>query len=437
MTAKILENEKNTVKMELRIPKDDFQDAMNQAYKKNKKHFTIQGFRKGKAPRKVIEAHYGKGVFLEDAIEIAFPKVYKDALDETKIEAVTRPELKKVDEVNDDGAVFIVEVGVKPEVKLGEYKGAEISPLEADVKDEAVDAKLKEMQNQNARIITEDDAEAKEGDTVVIDYEGFADGEAFEGGKAEGYSLELGSHTFIPGFEEQLIGVKAGDEKEVKVTFPEEYHAEDLKGKEATFKVKVIEVQVKELPALDDEFAKDVSEFDTLDELKKDTAEQLAKEQKRQRKIDAETKAIDRAIETSELDVPDLMVQEEIDQNMENMEKQMQGQGITLDDYLKYTGSTKEDFRNTMKPDAEKNIKAELVLAAIAEAEAIEATDEEMDKEIKQYADAFNHEFEAYKKTLDDRMKEYIGANVKRRKTIDFLVENATQTEAASESAEA
>lgn len=437
MTAKILENEKNTVKMELRIPKDDFQDAMNQAYKKNKKHFTIQGFRKGKAPRKVIEAHYGKGVFLEDAIEIAFPKVYKDALDETKIEAVTRPELKKVDEVNDDGAVFIVEVGVKPEVKLGEYKGAEISPLEADVKDEAVDAKLKEMQNQNARIITEDDAEAKEGDSVVIDYEGFADGEAFEGGKAEGYSLELGSHTFIPGFEEQLIGVKAGDEKEVKVTFPEEYHAEDLKGKEATFKVKVIEVQVKELPALDDEFAKDVSEFDTLDELKKDTAEQLAKEQKRQRKIDAETKAIDRAIETSELDVPDLMVQEEIDQNMENMEKQMQGQGITLDDYLKYTGSTKEDFRNTMKPDAEKNIKAELVLAAIAEAEAIEATDEEMDKEIKQYADAFNHEFEAYKKTLDDRMKEYIGANVKRRKTIDFLVENATQTEPAAESAEA
>jgi len=427
MTAKIVKNEKNTVTMEFSIPKEEFQDAINQSYKKNKNYFTVQGFRKGKAPRKVIEAHYGKGVFLEDAIEFAFPPAYRAAVEETKIDAVTRPDLEKVDEVSEDGATFIVKVGVRPEVTLGEYKGAEIDGLEPVISDEDIDAKLKEMQNQNARMIDSDEAPAKDGDTVNIDYEGFVDGEAFDGGKDTGYSLELGSHTFIPGFEEQLVGAKAGDDVEVKVTFPEEYHAEELKGKEAVFKVKVNGVQTKELPELDDEFAKDVSEFDTLDELKKDVSEKLEKEKRQQLRYDAENKVMEKAIETAEMEISDLMMEEEIDRSVEQMEQQMQGQGISLDDYLKYTGSDREKFRETMRPEAERNIKAEMVLSAIAEAEKIEATEEEMDAEIKTYADAFQHEFESYKEKLDDRMRGYIEAGVKRKKTVDFLVDAAEQ----------
>ena len=276
MTAKILENEKNVVKLEMSIPQDKFQKAMDQSYKKNKKYFTIQGFRKGKAPRKVIEAHYGKEVFLEDAIEFAFPETYQDAIKEVEIDPVTRPSLEKVEDVGDNGATFIVKVAVKPEVKLGDYKGAEIPVLEQPVDDADVEARLKQMQNQNSRLVTDDQAEAKSGDTVVIDYEGSVDGVPFDGGKDEGYSLELGSNTFIPGFEDQLVGVKAGEDKDVNVTFPEDYHAEDLKGKDAVFKVHVVEVQRKELPELDDEFAKDVSECDTLDELKNELMDKIA-----------------------------------------------------------------------------------------------------------------------------------------------------------------
>lgn len=430
MTAKILENEKNTVTMELTIPKDDFQDAINQSYKKNKKHFTIPGFRKGKAPRKVIEAHYGKGIFLEDAIDFAFPKAYQAALDETKIDVVSRPQLQKVDKIGEDGAVFIIDVAVRPEVKLGDYKGAEIEPLDSEVSDEAVAEKLQDMVNQNARIITDDEEEAKKGDIVVIDYKGFVDGEAFEGGEDEGYSLELGSNTFIPGFEDQLIGVKAGDDKEVNVTFPEVYHSEDLQGKDATFKVHVVEVQRKEYPELDDEFAKDVSEFDTLEELTKDTAEKLKKDQDRQRRYDAETKVVEKLVETSEMEIPDLMVEEEVDRNMEQIERQMQGQGMTLDDMLKYTGMSREDYRKNLKEDAEKNIRSELALQAVTEAEKIEPTEEEMDEEIHQYSDAFNHDFESYKKEMDDRMRDYISDTIKRRKTLDFLIDAAVQKEA-------
>lgn len=427
MSAKVLETEKNIATLEIVIEKDDFQAAMKQSYNKNKKYFSVQGFRKGKAPRKIIEAHYGKGVFLEDAIDFAFPKAYKAALDDTKIEAVTRPELDKVDDVSDDGATFIVKVGVKPAVVVKDYKGAEIESLEAVVSDEDIAAKLAEMQNQNARIISDEEAQAKTGDTVDIDYEGFVNDEPFIGGKDEGYSLELGSNTFIPGFEEQLVGVKTGDEVEVKVTFPEEYHAENLKGQDAIFKVKVNEVKVKELPELDDEFAKDVSEFDTLEELKADTAEKLKEQKTQMLRQKAEQAVIENAVNNAELEVPYIMIEEEADRSMESMEQQMKGQGITLDDYFKYTGSTREDFRENMKPEAEKNIKVDLVLAEIAEAEKIEVTEEEMDAEIKVYADAFNHNFEEYKKTVDDRMREYLDANIKRKKTVDFLVDAASQ----------
>ncbi|WP_329886612.1 trigger factor [Pseudoramibacter faecis] len=429
MTAKILKNEKNVVTLEMSIPKDNFQKAMDQSYKKNKKYFTVQGFRKGKAPRKVIEAHYGKGVFLEDAIEFAFPEAYQNAIAETKIEPVTRPALDKVDDVSDDGAVFVVSVAVKPEVTLGDYKGAEIPVLEPTVEDTDIEERLKKMQDQNSRLVTDDEAEAANGDTVVIDYEGFIDGETFDGGKDEGHSLELGSNTFIPGFEDQLIGVKSGDDKEVHVTFPEDYHTADLQGKDAVFKVHVVEVQRKELPELDDEFAKDVSEFDTLDEVKDDLRSKIAEEKKNAQLNVARTQALEHAVETAEIDVPDMMVEEEVDRQFDNMRQQMSGQGLSMDDYFKFTGQSREVFKESIAPDAIKNIKADLVLEAIGKAEGIEPTEEETDDEIKEYAQAFNQEFDQYKESLDDRMKEYITDSVRRRKTLDMLVDTAKQIE--------
>jgi trigger factor len=433
MTAKILENEKNVVKLEMSIPKDKFQEAMDQSYKKNKKYFTIQGFRKGKAPRKVIEAHYGKEVFLEDAIEFAFPETYQEAIKEIEIEPVSRPSLEKVENVGDDGATFVVKVAVKPEVKLGEYKGAEIPVLEEPVSDEDVQKRLEQMQNQNSRLVTDDKEAAKKGDTVVIDYEGSIDGEPFDGGKDEGYSLELGSNTFIPGFEDQLVGVKAGEDKDVNVTFPEDYHAEDLKGKAALFKVHVVEVQRKELPAIDDEFAKDVSEFDTLDELKEDLKGKIAEEKKEAKLNTARQKALDYAIEHAEMDIPEMMIDEEVDRDYENLKRQMSGQGLSMENYFKFTGQSKEVFRQSMAPDAEKNIKADLVLEAIGKAENIEPSEEEIDNEIKEYAHAFNQEFDKYKESLDDQMLEYIADTIKRRKALDLLVDSAKQVEDAED----
>ncbi|MBQ3335354.1 MAG: trigger factor [Eubacteriaceae bacterium] len=429
MSAKILETEKNTVTLEFNIPKDIFQKAIERAYKKNKKHFTIQGFRKGKAPRKIIEAHYGKGIFWEEAIDFAFPDAYRAAVEESDLDVITQPILKKIDELSQDGATLTVEVGVRPTVTLGEYKGLEINPLKEDITQDMIAGRLKAMQNQNARQITVDDA-AKEGDTVVIDYEGFMNDEPFEGGKDTDYSLELGSHTFIPGFEEGLIGAKADTDVDVKLTFPEEYHADNLAGQDAVFKVHVHEVQRKELPDLDDEFAKDVSEFDTLQELTQDVADKLQKEQDQQRRINAENKVIEEAVANAEVDIPDALVEEEANRSMQQMEQQIAGQGMSFDDFLKYTGSSREQYLENLKPDAERNIKADFVLNAIANAEDIKPTEEELDKEIKDYADAFNHDFESYKASLDENTKTYIEASIVRRKTVDFLVENAVETKA-------
>ena len=433
MSVKILETENNTVTLEFNIPKDIFQAAIERAYQKNKKHFTIQGFRKGKAPRRIIEAHYGKGIFLEDAIDFAFPDAFRAAIEEAALDIITQPTLKKIDELSHDGATLVVEVGVRPEVTLGEYKGIEIKPLKEDVTEDMIAARLKAMQNQNARQVTVDD-EAKEGDTVVIDYEGFVNDEPFEGGKDTDYSLELGSHTFIPGFEEGLIGAKADSDVDVKLTFPEEYHADNLAGQDAVFKVHVHEVQRKELPELDDEFAKDVSEFDTLQELTQDVADKLQKEQDQQRRIDAENTVIEAAVNNAEVVIPEALIEQEAHRSMQQMEQQIAGQGMNFDDFLKYTGSSREQYVENLKPDAEKNIKADFVLNAIAEAEDIKPTEEELDKEIKEYADAFNHDFESYKASLDENTKAYIEASIIRRKTVDFLVDNAVETKQETES---
>ena len=337
------------------------------------------------------------------------------------------PELEKVDQVGEDGAVFIVNVGIKPEITLKDYKGAKIQKLDQEVTEEEIADKMVELQNKNARTISLEDGEAKLGDVVNIDYKGFVGDEAFMGGEDKGHNLELGSNTFIPGFEEQLVGVKLGEDVDVKVTFPEEYHAENLKGKDAVFKVKVNEIQVKELPELDDEFVMDISEFNTLDELKADEAKKLQEQKTARLRGEAEMAVIEYALEQAELEIPELMIREEAERSLKSMEQQIQAQGISMDDYFKYMGTNREAFLETIKPDAEKNIKVELILAKIAEAEEVLATEEEINEEIKKYADAFQKEFEEYKETVDERMKEYLDSNIKRKKTIDLLVETAVQ----------
>ena len=421
MSAKELSNEKNIVSVEITVSAEDFQKAIKQSYNKNKKHFTIQGFRKGKAPRKLIEAHYGKGVFYEDAIDFAFPGAYKDALEELKIEPVTRPELQEVKEASEDGAVFIVNIGLKPAATLGEYKGAEIESLEAVITDEDIDAEITRMAGMNARIITDENAEAKKGDTVIIDFVGSIDGVPFDGGAGRDYTLELGSNVFVPGFEDQLVGAKAGEEIDVKVTFPEDYHQEDVAGKDAVFKTTIKEVQVKELPEIDDEFAKDVSEFDTLDELKVSVAEKLKEQKTAELRRSAENKVIDFAVQNAEIEIPYLMVEEELDRTLDTYDRQLSSQGLSLNDYLGYMGSNVEQFREGMKADVERNIKADFVLTEIAETEKLEPTEEELEEEIKRYAASMQQDFEEFKKTVNETMESYMKTDIKRRKAIDFL----------------
>lgn len=425
MSAKELSNEKNIVSVEITVSAEDFQKAIKQSYNKNKKHFTIQGFRKGKAPRKLIEAHYGKGVFYEDAIDFAFPGAYKDALEELKIEPVTRPELQEVKEASEDGAVFIVNIGMKPAATLGEYKGAEIESLEAVITDEDIDAEITRMAGMNARIITDENAEAKKGDTVIIDFVGSIDGVPFDGGAGRDYTLELGSNVFVPGFEDQLVGAKAGEEIDVKVTFPEDYHQEDVAGKDAVFKTTIKEVQVKELPEIDDEFAKDVSEFDTLDELKVSVAEKLKEQKTTELRRSAENKVIDFAVQNAEIEIPYLMVEEELDRTLDTYDRQLSSQGLSLNDYLGYMGSNVEQFREGMKADVERNIKADFVLTEIAETEKLEPTEEELEEEIKRYAASMQQDFEEFKKTVNETMESYMKTDIKRRKAIDFLVDAA------------
>lgn len=426
MSTTVESIEKNIATLKIEINPEEFSKAVNKSYDKNKKRFSVPGFRKGKVPKKIIEAHYGQNVFLEDAIDFAFPSAYEGALKETEIKPVTRPDLEKIEKMSEDeGATFIVKVGVKPEITLGDYKGAEIESLEPVISEEEMSAELAKMQDQNSRLITLDEGVVKDGDTVTIDYEGFENGEAFIGGKDTDYDLIIGSGNFIPGFEEQLIGVELGEETTVKLSFPEDYHAENLKGKAAEFKVQVKGIKEKELPELDDEFAKDTSEFDTLDELKADVEKRLKEVKLTQLKGAAESAAVKFAVDSVEIDIPYIMVEEEVDRNLENFEVQIKQQGISLEDYFKFTNVNRDDFRNNLKGDAELNIKTELVLAKISELETIEATEEEIDEEIKVYADAYGHDFEEYKKDLNDRMLEYLKSNIKRRKTVDMLVEVA------------
>ncbi len=420
--------EKNKVKIEIQVDAQDFEKAMNKSYIKNKGRFVIPGFRKGKAPRAIIERYYGEAVFYEDAFNEIFPEAYSKAIEENNIEPVDQPELDIKQIGGGQNLIFTASVTVKPEVELGQYKGIEVEKLEYNVTDEDVESAIKAMQERYARWNTVEDAVVKEGDLVTLDFSGTVDGEPIEGGSAERYPLEIGSGSFIPGFEEQLIGLKPGDEKEINVTFPEDYGNEDLKGKEAVFKVKIHEVKEKELPELDDEFAKDVSEFDTLDEYRASVRERLENQVKQEAKNLMEAQLIARIADATEIDIPEVMVERQIDNILMDLELSLYYRGMNLQRYLEAINTSMEDFRAQYRDQAYTRVKNALILEKIAQVENIEATEEDVDKELEELAKqrqiTLEEAREQYADNLDD-----IKNTIQIRKTIDFLMDNAVFVE--------
>lgn len=423
----VLKNkENNKVTFHIEVTPEEFEEAVQSAYLKNRHRFIIPGFRKGKAPRKIIELNYGESIFYEDALNSILPKAYEEAIEKLNIEPVDNPEID-IEELEKGKTVVIsVEVTVKPEVKLGDYKNIEVEKVEYNVTDEDVEKELKTIQEMNARIIDASDRETKEGDILTIDFKGFVDGEQFEGGTAENQTLELGSNTFIPGFEEQLIGKKKGDTVEVKVTFPEDYFEESLKGKDATFEVTIHDVKEKELPELDDEFAKDVSEFDTLEEYKKDIREKLEKNAKDREKIDFENKVIEKVVDNAEVDIPEAMIEHQIEHEMQEFSYRLTMQGFDLDRYLELTGNKLEDLKEQFRPIAEKRVKTDLVLEAIGKVENIEVTEEDIDKELDKIAKSYNQEnIEQFKENMKKGDLSFLESGIIRDKVIDLLINNA------------
>lgn len=425
MKAELIKREGNNVTLKITVENDKFEAAITKAYNKTKGKYNIPGFRKGKAPRMVIETQYGKGVFYNDAIEILFPEVYPNAIDELNIEPIDRPDLDIEEISKDNGLVMVVNVEVKPEFELGTYKGIEIAKVDNTVNDEAVEARLNEMVERNARLASVEGRVIENGDTAVIDFEGFDNGVAFEGGKGENHNLVIGSNSFIPGFEEQLIGKKAGEEVEVNVSFPEEYHAENLAGKPVVFKVKVNDVKVKEVPALDDEFAKDTSEFETLAELRADVKAKLEEEAENRAKGEMRNALVEKAAENTEVVIPEAMIESQIDNMLMELNYQLQYQGLSLQQLLEMTGRSIEELRDERRADAERLVKSSLVLEAIAKAENIAVSDEEFNAELEKMSAMYNMDAEKLKSSLRENDIEDIKGQVKIRKTIDLLVENA------------
>lgn len=429
-----LENvEKNKVKLTIEVASELFEDGMKKSYQKNVKYINVPGFRKGKAPRKMIEKMYGPAVFYEDAVNFIIPDAYDEAVKEADIHPVSQPEIDIVTIGEADKPfVFTAEVFTKPEVKLGTYKGVEIEKVENKVTDADVDAEVASMREKNSRMVTVEDRAAENGDITTIDFEGFCDGVAFEGGKGTDYELTLGSGTFIPGFEEQIVGKKIGEEFDVNVKFPEEYHSEELKGKDAVFKVTLKGIKVKELPTLDDELAKDVSEFDTLDALKEDIKAKLTKEAENKTKAEIENRALEAAVEGAEIDLPECMVDNQVEKMLEDYAYRLKSQGIDMKMYLQYTQMTEDQLKEQMKPSAKQQVLGSLVLEKIAELEKLEATDEDIEKEFDKIAETYKME--------KDKIRELMGANIDAmkqdivtNKALDVLAENAKQTKKKAE----
>ena len=424
MKSKIEKTENaNEVKMELTIEAKKFDEAIKKVYFESVKYITIPGFRKGKAPMNIVEKYYGKEIFYEDAFNDLVPKEMQEALKENNLEAVSRPDIEVTQIGKGQDLILVATFQIKPEVKLGKYKGIEIPKIEYNVSDEDVMHELEHMQDHNARIITVEERPVEKGDIAVIDFEGFLNGEPFDGGKAEGHELEIGSNSFIPGFEDQIIGMKEDEERDIKVTFPEDYFSNELAGKEATFKIKLHEIKKKELPELDDEFAKDVSEFETLEELKNNIKDKKEKQNKDREKYEKQEAAVKAACENAEVDIPSGMIETEIDNMIYDMETRLSYQGIKLNKYLEMIGKKEEDIRKEYEQQAKDAIKSRLTVEAIVKEEKIEATDEEIDEKIKEMAKNYGKKEEELKD--NENIRKYIKQGIESEKVVEFLVENA------------
>ena len=427
MSVQVEKLEKNMAKLTIEVSSEEFENAIAKAYKKNKNKISMPGFRKGKAPRAMIEKMYGKGIFYEDAANSIIPDAYADAAKESELEIVAQPEIDVTQIESGKPFIFTATVALKPEVTLGEYKGIEVEKKEVEVTDEEVEAEINKVRESNARMLDIDDRATQDGDTVLIDFDGYVDGKQFEGGKADDYSLVLGSHSFIDNFEEQLVGKNIGDDVEVNVTFPENYQAEELQGKPAVFKVKIKEIKVKELPELDDDFAQDVSNFDTIAEYKEDLKKKLTENKEEALKREREEAVIGKIIENAQMDIPEQMVDAQTRQMTQEFAQRLSSQGLSIDQYMQFTGLTPQKMIEELKPQALKRIQSRLVLEAVVAAENIETTEEELDKEIENMASMYQMEVDKLKEVMGEEEKKQIGLDLAVQKAVEIVTEAAVE----------
>ena len=433
MSLQVEKLEKNMAKLTIEVSAEDLDKAMEKAYQKQKSRISLPGFRKGKAPRKMIESMYGKGVFMEDAVNSLVPQEYSKAIADCDLEIVSQPEINVTQMEPGKALIFTADVATKPEVTLGDYKGVEVPKTEIAVTDEEVDAEVKKEQDKNSRTVVVEDRAAANGDITTIDFEGFVDGVAFDGGKGSDYALALGSGTFIPGFEDQLVGANTGDHVEVKVTFPEEYQAKELAGKEAVFQCDVKKIETKEVPELDDEFAKDVSEFDTLAEYKEDVKKNLTEKKEKEARTAKENAAVDKAIENAQMDIPDLMIQTQCRQMMDDFARRMQQQGLSMDQYFQFTGQSMDKMMEDMKPQALKRIQTRLVLEKIAETENTQPSEEEITEEIQKMADAYKMEADKIREAIGEDGIEQLKKDLSVQKAVTLIADAAVEAEKAAD----
>ena len=433
MSLQVEKLEKNMAKLTIEVSAEELDKAMEKAYQKQKSRISLPGFRKGKAPRKMIESMYGKGVFMEDAVNSLVPQEYSKAIADCDLEIVSQPEINVTQMEPGKALIFTADVATKPEVTLGDYKGVEVPKTEIAVTDEEVDAEVKKEQDKNSRTVVVEDRAAANGDITTIDFEGFVDGVAFDGGKGSDYALTLGSGTFIPGFEDQLVGANTGDHVEVKVTFPEEYQAKELAGKEAVFQCDVKKIETKEVPELDDEFAKDVSEFDTLAEYKEDVKKNLTEKKEKEARTAKENAAVDKAIENAQMDIPDLMIQTQCRQMMDDFARRMQQQGLSMDQYFQFTGQSMDKMMEDMKPQALKRIQTRLVLEKIAETENTQPSEEEITEEIQKMADAYKMEADKIREAIGEDGIEQLKKDLSVQKAVTLITDAAVEAEKAAD----
>lgn len=425
MSLQVEKLEKNMAKLTVEVPAEQFDEALKTSYKKNRNRFNIPGFRKGKAPQALVEKMYGPGVLYEDAVDEIINNTYRDAMKESGLDIVSRPEIGVEKIEKGETFIYTALVAVKPEVTLGEYKGIKVDRARPEVTDADIEAELKKVQEQNSRLVSVEDRPVADKDQVMIDFDGYVDGVPFEGGKAESYPLTIGSHSFIDTFEDQLIGKNIGEEVEVNVSFPENYHAKELAGKPAVFKVVIHEIKMKELPELDDEFAGEVSEFETMDEYKADLKAKLSETKQKQATTENENNVVDKVVANASMEIPDAMIEEQVSNTLEDYARRMQSQGLTMDQYMQFTGMTMDKLREDIRPQAEKRIRTRLVLEAVVAAEKLEASEDALEAEIKKMADTYKMEPDRVKELMGEeginRMKEDLAV----QEAVDFLVAEA------------